>query len=188
MSINALDCPSCEDQLPVWDFNACGPDIKYQGVLGLLLARPGEGFANIDDAAEHTSRTSNTSTDTDAIRRLTGVGSFTPEFGDERTIGRLTFYGKNVATVVLKVYDNSDGNYEAHRLMGCNTSYSVWVLGSNNEVYGGNDGFQMVLTAREVIGENLEEEKYIEITGKVKYTNAYPRDTYPLAGELDGLI
>ena len=188
MSINVVTCPECTDQLPVWDFNPCGPDILYQGILGILIARPGQGFANIDDAAEHSARTSNTSLSTTAIRRLTGVGSFTPEFGDERKIGRLTYYGKNTATLVLKVYDNSAGNYHAHRLMGCNTSYSVWLLGSNNEIYGGNDGFQMVLTAREVIGENLEEEKVIEVTGKIQYKNAYPRDTYPLAGELDGLI
>lgn len=188
MSINTLACPVCEDQLPVWDFNECGPEIKYQGVLGVLLARPGEGFDNVEDPAEHSTRTSNTSTASTAIRRLTGLGSFTPEFGEERPIGRLTYYGKTEATLVLKVYDNNDGNYEAHRLMGCNTSYSVWVLDSNNQIYGGNDGFQMVLTAREVIGESLEEEKFIEITGKVKYTTAFPRNDYPLAGELDGLI
>lgn len=188
MSINTITCPECADQLPVWDFNECGPDILYQGVLGALLARPGEGFANVEDAAEHSTRTSNTDTANTAIRRLTGLGSFTPEFGEERKIGRLTYYGKTTATFVLKVYDNSDGNYEAHRLMGCNTSYSVWILGSNNEIYGGNDGFQMVLTAREVIGENLDEEKFIEVTGKVQYKNAFPRNTYPLAGELDGLI
>lgn len=188
MSINAVTCPECTDQLPVWDFNECGPDILYQGVLGALLARPGEGFANVEDVAEHSTRTSNTSLSSTAIRRLTGLGSFTPEFGDERKIGRLTYYGKTTATFVLKVYDNSDGNYEAHRLMGCNTSYSVWILDSNNLIYGGNDGFQMVLTAREVIGENLDEEKYIEVTGKVQYKNAFPRNTYPLAGELDGLI
>lgn len=188
MSTNLITCPTCEDQLPEVEFNECGPDLLDGGLLGILIARPDQPFANIEDAAEHTSRTDDSSSATDAVRRLVGTGSFSVEFGAPFKIGRLTYYQRNVATINLKVFDNNATNYALIQLLGCNTSFSVWLLDSNGYVYGGNDGYKLVLQGRENIVESLEEKKPLEIQGVVEFVNALDRDTYPLAGELEGLI
>lgn len=188
MSINAVTCPTCDDQLPEVGFNECGPDLQADGFIGLLLARPGNPFANIEDPAEHASRTNETSTAATAVRRLFGVGSYAPEYGSTFKVGRLTRYNQNTATVVFKVYDNNATNYEMARLLGCNTSFLVWRLDSNGNVYGGNNGISMVLNAREPMTEDLTGKKYIEIQGTYDYTNMDPRDEYPLFDELDGQI
>jgi hypothetical protein len=158
------------------------------GGIGLLLARPDQGFSNIEDVAEHTARTSNTSSANDAIRRLVGVVTWSPEFGPTRKIGRLTTYDENTATVVIKVYDNNEKNYEFARQMGCNTTYKVWRLDNSNHVYGGNDGMNMVLNAREPVTEEFTGKKYIEIQGIYGYKNMPARNVYPLAGELETYI
>lgn len=188
MSQNLIECPACEDQLPVVELNPCGPDLLDGGLLGILFARPDQPFANIEDVTEHTTRTSNTSTDANAVRRLVGAGSFAVEFGDSFKVGRLTYYNKSSATINLKVYDNNLVNYEFIRLLGCNSTFSVWLLDSNGLVYGGNDGFKVVLQGRENIDESLDEKKFLELQGVVEFINAYPRNAYPLFGELNGLI
>lgn len=188
MSINLITCPTCEDQLPEASFNACGPELLDGGLLGILVARPDQPFVNIEDPAEHSARTDNSSSDANAVRRLTGVGSFAVEFGDSFKIGRLFKYNKNTGTINLKVYDNNDINYRFIRLLGCNTTFSVWLIDSNGNIYGGNDGFKVVLQGLENIQESLDEKKFLEIQGVVEFTNAFPRNDYPLMAELDGLI
>jgi hypothetical protein len=188
MSQNIILCPTCDDQLPDISQNPCGPELLDGGLLGILFARPDQPFVNIEDPAEHTNRTSDTSAAADAVRRLLGVGSFSVEFGASFKIGRLTYYNKSVGTINLKVYDNNLVNYELIRLLGCNTSFSVWLLDSNGLIYGGNDGFKLVLQGRENIVESLEEKKFLEIQGIVEFKNALPRNDYPLFADLEGQI
>lgn len=183
-----VTCPVCSDQLPEAEFNPCGPDLLDDGLIGILLARPDQGFANIEDVAEHTARTSNDSAASDAVRRLVGVGSWAPEFGATFKIGRKTYYNKNTATFTLKIYDNNDANYNMARLLGCNSSFAGWPLSNSNHVYGGNDGMVMVLNAREPQTEEFTGKKYIEIQGIYEYTNMPARNVYPLAGELETYI
>lgn len=158
------------------------------GLIGILIARPAEGFDNIEDPAEHSSRTDETSSDTDAVRRLFGVGSWAPEYGSTFPIGRKTFYQKNTATLTLKIYDNNDANYEMARKLGCNSQFAVWTLSNSNHVYGGNDGMVMVLNAREPQTEEFTGKKYIEIQGIYQYVNMPARNVYPLAGESESYI
>ena len=188
MSQSTVDCPVCSDQLPEVSFNPCGPDLLDDGVIGLLLARPDQGFANVEDPAEHSTRTSETSADEDAIRRLVGVGAWAAEYGATFPIGRKTFYQKNTATLTLKVYDNNDENYEFARKLGCNSTFAVWRLDNSDHIYGGNDGMVMVLNAREPATEEFTGKKYIEIQGIYEYVNMPARNTYPLAGELETYI
>jgi hypothetical protein len=188
MSINAVTCPVCEDQLPESSFNPCGPDLQDDGLIGILIARPDAGFDNVEDPQEHIDRTSDDSSSANAVRRLVGVGSWAAEFGSTFKIGRKTNYQNSVATLTLKIYDNNETNYEMARLMGCNSSYAVWGLANSNHIYGGNDGMVMVLNAREPQTEELTGKKYIEIQGIYEYKNMPPRNTYPLAGELTSYI
>jgi len=185
MSINAFDCPSCEDQLQAMSFNACAPALLDAGILYLLLARPDQPFANIEDPAEHTLRTNNASANADAVRRLKGVGSYTVEYGDSFTIGRDTYYNKNVGTLLFKIYDNNAVNYEFIRSLGCNTQFLAWPIDSQGNIYGGNDGMLVVLQGRENITDNVDEKKFLEVQGAYKHRNAAPRDAYPLAGDID---
>lgn len=184
----AVTCPTCEDQLVEIGFNECGPELQDDGFIGLLLTRPGQPFANIEDPAEHTSRTSETSSAADAVRRLLGVGSYAPEYGSTFKVGRLNQYNKNTATVTFKVYDNNATNYEFARSLGCNTSFLAWRIDSNGNVYGGNSGISAVLNAREPMTEDLTGKKYIEIQYTYEYTNMDARNDYPLFDELDGQI
>ncbi len=188
MSLNLITCPECEDQLPPVLFNPCGPELRTMGLLGILVARPDQPFANIEDPAEHTARTSDTSTDPNAVRRIIGTGSFDIAPGDERPVGRLTFYGNQTGTLALTVFDNNDTNYELIQLLGCNTLFSVWLLDTNGYVYGGNSGYKMVLVGTEPITDAIDDYKTLNIGGTVEFKNALDRDAYPLAGELDGLI
>ncbi len=166
-------------------FNDCAPELLDNGILYLLLARPDQPFSNIEDPAEHSERTSNTSSASNAVRRLKGVGSYSHEFGDSYTIGRDTYYNKNTGTLVFKIYDNNATNYEFMRSLGCNTQYLAWPIDSQGNIYGGNDGIKVVLQGRENITESVDEKKFIEVQGQHKYKNAPPRDTYALAGDID---
>lgn len=189
MSANLYSCPtSCEDQLEQTGFNSCGPALLDDGMLAILVARAGYGFANIEDPAEHTNRTGDTNTNPDAVRRITGVGAYSPEYGQVTNLGRLKIYGKNPASFTMKVYDNTPQNYEFARSLGCNSTYQVWRIGTDGSIYGGNDGIAMVLNAREPMTEDVTGRKYIEITGQYEYKNMDPRNEYPLFDELDGLI
>lgn len=189
MSANAFNCPSsCEDQLAEIGFNSCGPALRDDGFIALLLARAGYGFANIEDPAEHTTRTDETSSDSDAVRRLYGVGAYSPEYGSATSIGRLKIPGKSTASFTFKVYDNTPENYEFARSLGCYGTYQVWRIGTDGTIYGGNDGIAITLNAREPMTEDVTGRKYIEITGSYDYVNMDPRDDYPLFDELDGLI
>ena len=188
MSTNLLTCPTCEDQLPETEFDPCDPALLDDGIVGLLIARSDADFDNIDDPAEHSSRTSDTSSADNAIRRLVGTGSFTVEFGSSFKVIKKTYFNKNKATVNLKVYHNNAANYELIQLLGCNTTFSVWPIDSNGYIYGGNSGYKMVLQGRENITENLEQKKPLEINGIVEFTNAKDRDVYPLFDEMEALI
>ena len=184
----SVTCPVCSDQLPECSFNSCGPALLDDGVVGVLLARPGQGFDNVEDPQEHIDRTSDTSVSANALRRLVGVGSWSPEYGATFKIGRKTYYQKNVGTFVLKVYDNNTENYEFARKLGCNSQFATWPLHNSNHIYGGNDGMVMVLNAREPATEEFTGKKYIEIQGIYEYVNMPARNDYPLAGELEDYI
>ena len=185
MSQNNFTCPSCEDQLPVVEFDPCAPDLLYNGIVAMLIARPGEPFANIEDPAEHSTRTDNASSSASAVRRLEGVGSYTVEFGAASKVGTVTIYAKNTGTVNFKIYDNNADNYEFIRSLGCNTKFLVWPIDAQGLVYGGNDGITAVLQGRENITETIDDLKFLEIQGIHTFKNAVPRDNYPLASQLD---
>lgn len=186
MSQNAYDCPSsCEDQLPPVSINDCAPNLLDAGILYVLVGRPGESFANVEDPSEHSDRTSNTSTADNALRRLKGVGSYQIEFGEGEKIGRDTFFKKNTGTVNFKIYDNNAVNYELIRSLGCNTKFQVWLIDSNGLIYGGNDGIPVVLQGRENINESVDERKFLELNGVHEFKNSVPRNDYPLAGDID---
>lgn len=185
MSINTFTCPTCDDQLPVVEFDPCSPDLRYNAIIGVLLARPDQPFANIQDPAEHTTRTDNDATSPTSVRRLEGVGSYSVEFGAATKIGLLTIYAKNTGTLNFKIYDNNEANYEFIRALGCNTKFLAWPIDSQGLIYGGNDGITVVLQGRENITETIDDLKFLEIQGVHNFKNAVPRDDYPLAGDFD---
>lgn len=186
MSQNTYTCPTdCEAQLPVLAFNECAPELRDNAVAYILLARPDQPFANIEDPAEHTDRTSNTSTASNAVRRLKVLGSYNIEFGEARPVGRDTYFAKNTGTVNALIYDNTDENYEFIRSLGCNTKFLVWLIGFDGYIRGGNDGIQVVLQGRENLSNNPDEFLPLEINGQHKFKNSVSRTAYPLAGDLD---
>lgn len=181
MSQPVVTCLPCEVELPVVDADTCDIDFKQGEISRILIGKDGEPFTDFEDSVEHAARQSASSTADDAIRNLRGIGSWTPEFGDEQELGTLaTIYSQGTATLNFKVYNNSDTNYQTARATSCNKQYRIWLITSDGNIYGGNTGILLVLKGREVIPESYKEKRYIEFIGKATMTTWPERGTYPL--------
>lgn len=182
MSQPVVTCLPCDTELPVVAEETCDIAFKQGEVSRILIGLDGEPFTNFEDLTEHNTRQDATDTADTAIRNLRGIGSWTPEFGEEQEFGTLaTVYATGTGTLNFKVYDNNDTNYQTARTTTCNKQYRIWFITSDGNIYGGNDGILLVLKGREVIPESYKEKRFIEFVGKAVLTTWPERGTYPLS-------
>ena len=182
MSQPVVVCEPCDTELPVVSEETCDTSFKQGEVSRILIGLDGQPFTDYEDVTEHTNRQSADDTADNAIRNLRGIGSWTPEPGEEQEIGTLaTIYATGTGTLNFKVYDNTDTNYQTARTTSCNKKYRIWLITSDGNIYGGNTGILLVLKGREVIPESYKEKRFIEFTGKAVMNTWPERGTYPLS-------
>lgn len=190
MSQDLLTCPTdCSSTIPEVEVNSCNPELLDGEITYLLIANGDQPFANIQDAAEHSSRTSDSDQANTAVRKLLGIGSFVTEFGAERAIpGGKVAYAKNSYTLNFKVYDNNDVNYEFMRSTSCNMQWRVWPITSTGKILGGNTGISVILKGKGDVPESRDELWILEFQGKYTANRPPVRDDYPLASGDSNLI
>lgn len=182
MSLAAIVCDPCEQELPVLPAETCSIAYKSGEISRILFGKKGQPFTDVEDAAEHTTRQSQTATGDNAIRNLRCIGSLTYAQGDKQDFGTLgTVYAYPKFMLSAKVYNWSDTMYQAFRTMGCNGELTIWPISSDGEIIGGNDGITAVVNALPTYPESNKEKRYFTITVEKDLSAVIPEvGTYPL--------
>lgn len=181
MSLAAITCDPCEQQLPVLPEETCSIAFKPGEISRILFGKKGQPFVDFEDATEHTTRQSQTATADDAIRNLRCIGSLTYAEGDKQELGTIgTIFGPKKMTFTSKVYDWSDEMYQAIRTLGCNGQLTVWLLSSDGEIIGGNEGTDVVLSGLPNYPESNKEKRFFQLNFEKDIEIIPEIGTYPL--------
>lgn len=177
-------CPAnCYPDLPVFGtFPDCPKDqatmagqIKY-----IYLASEGFPLTAVTDLAG--ARVSNTSSNNDAIRKLTVIASKpapTPTYvnlplGQRKMI-------RNEQTIPFRIYDQAEATNEAVRLLQCNSDdlYIMWYEDTAGNQWGGLAGLPLkYLNIYDIIPESRDEFSYYE--GLLTWETPYTPERYNL--------
>ena len=182
-SIDTLVCATdCSTELPQVEFSECAPVLLQAQVSDIYLANDGYELTNWEDPAEWATRISNTSTNANAIRHLTFIGSLADPTVTEKKISHSrTVYSPQEFTIAGRIDDNSDTNYDFMRGTGCNRQYRMWYGTLGDKLYGGNTGILTNLRMWEVIAEDENEYATLSVQLKWKAPFAPLRITNPMA-------
>ena len=182
-SIETIVCPTdCSSVLPLVEFSECAPQLLGAQVGDIYLANDGYPLTDWTDPSEWASRVSNSSTNANAIRVLTVIGSIADPAVTEKKIshGR-TVYSPQEYTIAGRVDDNSDLNYDFARATGCNRQYRMWYATMGGKLYGDNLGILVNLRMWEAIPEDDLEYAILNIQMKWKAQFAPLRIDNPIA-------
>lgn len=139
-----------------------------------MFTRNGDGLTDFASDTEWATRINNASTGTDAlpvsgdadIRQLYGIGSLSAPDRPEVEISRKRkVYGEPEFTLTFAVDDTGDVNWNDF-MGGLPTGgqvYSVW-FGTEDRIFGGNDGITATVIANPEIPESAEELQKIILT------------------------
>jgi len=161
--------------MPVASADLCAPNTHYGQISMLMFTRNGDGLTNVTDDAEWATRIDNASTGLSAlpaspgladIRQLFGIGSLTAPDRPEVEISRKRkVYGEPEFTLTFAVDDTGNTNWN-NFMGGLPTGgqvYSMW-FGTEERIFGGNDGITATLIANPEIPESAEELQKIIVT------------------------
>jgi hypothetical protein len=168
-SIDTLACAQdCSDSIPVFEFSECAPELLQAQISDIYLANDGYPLTDWTNPSEWATRESNSSTDANAIRHLTVIGSLAdPTVTEKRISHRRTIYSPQEFVIAGQIDDNSDTNYDAARATGCNRQYRMWFATLGAKLYGGNNGILVNLRMWEAIVE--DELEYSVLKFQVKW-------------------
>lgn len=174
MSTYNPTCPdACSDSVPVVDFDYCAPDLNYGQIDKIYVAAyNAASFTDWSSLAEWTARISETSTNIDAIRELTVIGS---KPAPEREIidlsGDREARPPAIHTLEVRIDETGEDNYEFLRTLECNIYVKVW-YSAGKYLYGGNDGILVKsIYFDDIIPENSRELN--TFNGMVRWENQY---------------
>lgn len=160
----------CSTVLPRTSADICDINSFYGEINQLYFTRYGDSLTDWTDDGEWGGRLSNTtvlpSLPTLApIRTLFGIGSIAaPERPTIAASRRRTIYGTPVYTMTFNVEDTSDDNIDFVRtLPSSGQIYSAW-FGTEERLFGGNDGVKMTLIADPIIPESKDDIMRIQVT------------------------
>ena len=160
--------------MPVTNADLCAPGTHYGQISMFMFTRNGDGLTDFTDDTEWATRIDNDSTGTDAlpvsgdadIRQLYGIGSLSAPDRPEVEISRKRkVYGEPEFTLTFAVDDTGDVNWNDF-MGGLPTGgqvYSVW-FGTEDRIFGGNDGITATVIANPEIPESAEELQKIILT------------------------
>lgn len=172
-SIDTLVCATdCSSSLPVVEFSLCAPVLLQAQVSEIYLANDGYSLTDWTDLDEWLTRISNTSTDDNAIRQLTVIGSIAdPTVTEKKISAGRTVYSPQEFTIAARIDDNSDLNYGFARAADCNRNYRMWYGTLGGKLYGGNTGILSNLRIWEVIPE--DDGEYATLSVQLKWKSQF---------------
>lgn len=175
------NCPvDCAAELPAWSFATCVADVEALGgeISYIYLSAVGEPLSAYSDLEG--ARVSNSSTDADAIRKLTVIGDkpapdpvYLLLSLNRRKLLRKT------RTLNIIIDDVNDTNHEALRALECGSDdlYLMWYEDSNGYIYGGLEGIPVKnLELNEIIPQSRDEK--ITFTGVITWQSKYTEERY----------
>lgn len=167
--MSLITCPDgCEDNLAPVLFNDCAPFTLNGQIEELFITNIGYPLTDWTDANEWATRLSNSSTNPDAIRRLTVIGDMPAAESSIKIIsGNRRLSGNKVHTINFRVDEVNDTNYDWFRTTECNGNYLIWIKDSNGYLFGGgvvsgSDGTEAFLQVDYVIPESRDELEIIQ--------------------------
>lgn len=169
MSLETIFCEEldCESELQPLSFDECNPSLAYNEIRKIYIANIGNPLTNWEDLGEWNGRISNTSSNSDAIRQATLVGTLEIEQGERQRIAGGKFAPQpSKYTFGGDIFDNNDTNYTFIRSMACNRTYLLWYETSDGKLYGGNDGIEVLLFGSEPITDDPETFRTLKIGGE----------------------
>lgn len=181
---DTLVCPTdCDGVAPVVDNSECAPAIKYGEIAYVVIGNEGQPLTNWTDPAEIAARLDNDNeVDSTKMRILQVVGTMSTEFGEQKPIHAGLFsFAKNTTTLELKIFNNSDTNYDATRALGCNLALRAWPITSDGDWYGGNDGIRIVFQGKEDVPESRDDFRVLTWRGQFKAQKMALRTAFPIA-------
>lgn len=160
----------CSTVLPPTSSDICDVNSFYGELNQLYFTRLGDSLTDWTNDTEWTTRLSN-STALPAlptlapIRSLFGIGSIAaPERPTIAASRRRTIYGVPVYTITFNVEDTSDTNMAMVTLLPASGQiYAAWI-GTEERLFGGNDGIQMTMIADPIIPESRDDIMRIQVT------------------------
>lgn len=168
----------CSTVLPPTSSDLCDINSNYGQISEIRFTRYGDSLTDWTDADEWDGRLSNTtvlpSLPTLApIRTLFGIGSLAaPEKPTIAGSKGRTIYGIPKYTMTFNVEDTSDENIDFVRLLPAGGQvYSGW-FGTDERLFGGNDGVKMTLTADPIIPESRDDIMRIQVT--ISFEGTFP--------------
>jgi len=171
----------CTTVLPVVKADLCDQDIHFGEISMLLFTRLGDSLTAWTDHSEWATRMSNTTTGSSAlptsglasIRQLFGLGSIAaPDRTEIRLPRRTKAFTTPKYSFVFNVTDTGDENMAfARALPTGGQTYSGW-FGTEERLFGGNDGVTMTITADPTIPEDVNDIMRLVVT--VSFEGTFP--------------
>jgi len=166
----------CTTVLPPTSADLCDINSFFGEVNQLYFTRYGDSLADWTDNAEWLTRLSNSTVlpapGTDApIRTLFGIGSLAPPERTEIPVSRRrSVFTTPKYTLIFNVEDTGDTNMAMVGLLPVGgQQYAAWI-GTEESLFGGDDGILMTLIADPVIPESPDELMKIQVTLTFKGT------------------
>jgi hypothetical protein len=177
-------CPEdCAGSLPEPSFNECAPVVGYGEISKMYLAKAdSDGFDNVEDLAEWTSKLALSVSDADAIRAFSVLSDLPePELTETVISGNRTIRGFKKFSMPFEIDETNDENYQAHLTFECNTKFKMWFETADGMMYGGNDGINASILTNFVIPRSRTE--VVKIMGKATWDSKKSplRNVSPLA-------
>lgn len=180
-------CPvGCDKKVPVVLFSECSPVLIEAQISDLFVGNDGFPLSDWTNGVEWADRIDNASTDSDAIRHYTVIGSKPKPTGTEKIIEhKRIILGAKTHTIDFKVYDMSDLNREAVREHECGGKYRGWYQTGGGLLFGGNEGVPMSQVLDVVIDESSDE--FVRIEGTWKWISKFSPESImsPIAIEAE---
>jgi len=155
MIMSVVTCGSdCDFELPAVSFADCDPETNESQIVKIYEAKANAAnFANWDQAAEWSTRLSQSSTDPDAIREYTVIGDKPKPESTKRKIsgGRTVVTGKN-HVVNFDVDESNATNHDAVRGHKCVDQVKFWYQTKSGHLFGGNTGITASIEIDMVLG------------------------------------
>jgi hypothetical protein len=159
--INPICPEGCTDELPIFDFDQCAPEVYFGEIEKIYIAAADETpFTDWNDASEWTTKISNV--DDGKMRELT-VSADLPaaEYDVIDISARRKVMSSSTFTINITIDDLSDDNYAAMRWTECNPTVKLW-FADRNHMYGGNVGITANIMLKEVIERGNKSMKTIQ--------------------------
>lgn len=167
----------CDSVVPVVSFDECSPEINSGQLQVMYVGNRNNPFVSWTDLTEWSSRLSNTSTDSSAIRTMFIIGGWPlPERAEKIISLNRTIYQEGKHTINFKIDETNAINHEMLRSFECGGQYSVWVatgqIGDDGKlIWGGNEGIEASLQIGQVVPESTDEN--ITYEGTLKFTSKF---------------